>query len=104
MVFSIMAMAPGGVGASLLTRGGDLRPEERAAMQAYINERYGLDKPLPQQYLRWLNNVSPLGFEKDDDLESYFRFKKPDLGMSFAKNRPVTELISDALPLSLIHI
>ena len=38
MVFSIMAMAPGGVGASLLTRGGDLRPEERAAMQAYINE------------------------------------------------------------------
>ena len=40
MVFSIMAMAPGGVGASLLTRGGDLRPEERAAMQAYINERY----------------------------------------------------------------
>ena len=63
IVFSIMAMAPGGVGASLLTRGGDLRPEERAAMQAYINERYGLDKPLPQQYLRWLNNVSRLVFE-----------------------------------------
>ena len=90
MVFSIMAMAPGGVGASLLTRGGDLRPEERAAMQAYINERYGLDKPLPQQYLRWLNNVSPLGFEKDGGSENHFGFKTPDLGMSFAKNRPVT--------------
>lgn len=102
MVFSIMAMAPGGVGASLLTRGGDLRPEERAAMQAYINERYGLDKPLPQQYLRWLNNVSPLGFEKDSNSESYFGFKTPDLGMSFAKNRPVTELISDALPITLL--
>ena len=101
MVFSIMAMAPGGVGASLLTRGGDLRPEERAAMQAYINERYGLDKPLPQQYLRWLNNVSPLGFEKDSNSESYFGFKTPDLGMSFAKNRPVTELISDALTIIL---
>ena len=49
MVFSIMALAPGGVGASLLTRGGDMRPEERAAMEAYVNERYGLDKPLPHR-------------------------------------------------------
>ena len=87
MVFSIMALAPGGVGASLLTRGGDLRPEERAAMEAYINQRYGLDKPLPHQYLRWLNNVSPLGFEEVDEGEDRFGFKVPDLGMSVAGDR-----------------
>ncbi|MDC0215018.1 ABC transporter permease [Gammaproteobacteria bacterium] len=102
MVFSIMALAPGGVGASLLTRGGDLRPEERAAMEAYINERYGLDQPLPQQYLRWLNNVSPFGFEKVETGEDRFGFKVPDLGMSFAKNRSVTELISEALPITML--
>ena len=102
MVFSIMALAPGGVGASLLTRGGDMRPEERAAMEAYVNERYGLDKPLPHQYLRWLNNVSPLGFEKIDEGKERFGFKVPDLGMSFAKNRSVTELISEALPITLL--
>ena len=102
MVFSIMALAPGGVGASLLTRGGDMRPEERAAMEAYVNERYGLDKPLPHQYLRWLNNVSPLGFEKIDEGKERFGFKVPDLGMSFAKNRSVTELVSEALPITLL--
>ena len=32
LVFAVMAAAPGGVGASLLSRSGDLRPEERAAM------------------------------------------------------------------------
>ena len=103
LVFSVMAMAPGGVGASLLSRAGDMRPEERAALEAYVNERYGLDKPLPVQYLRWLNNVSPIGFRTDENREpDGFDFKVPDLGMSFAKNRPVTELVAEALPITLL--
>jgi peptide/nickel transport system permease protein len=103
LVFAVMAAAPGGVGASLLSRSGDLRPEERAAMERYINERYGLDKPMPMQYLRWLNNVSPLGFRKDENNEDAgFGFKVPDLGMSFAKNRPVTQLVAQALPITLL--
>lgn len=103
LVFAIMAMAPGGVGASLLSRGGDMRPEERAAMENYINERYGLDKPMPMQYLRWLNHVSPIGFKTSNSGESQgFGLKLPDLGQSFAKNRPVTELVSEALPITLL--
>ncbi len=103
LVFSIMALAPGGVGASLLGAAGDMRPEERAAMEAYINARYGLDQPLPVQYLRWLNRVSPIGMRTDENMQpDGFGFKVPELGMSFAKNRPVTELISEALPITLL--
>jgi peptide/nickel transport system permease protein len=103
LVFAIMALAPGGVGASLLSQSGDLRPEERAAMEAYVNERYGLDQPLPMQYLRWLNNVSPIGFGRDaQGVDQGFGFKVPDLGMSFAKNRPVGALVSEALPVTLL--
>lgn len=103
LVFAIMAIAPGGVGASLLTRAGDMRPEERAALEHYINERYGLDKPMPLQYLRWLNNVSPVGLRTGANGEDAgFGFKTPDLGMSFAKNRPVTDLVAAALPITLL--
>ena len=103
LVFAIMAAAPGGVGASLLGLAGDLRPEERAAMESYLNERYGLDRPLPVQYLKWLNNVSPIGFRADENRQPQgFGLKVPDLGMSFAKNRPVTELVSEALPVTLL--
>ncbi len=103
LVFAVMAMAPGGVGASLMSRAGDMRPEERQAMMAYYNARYGLDRPMPVQYLRWLNNVSPIGFESLPGGErGSFGFKTPDLGMSFVKNRPVLDLIADALPVTLL--
>lgn len=103
LVFMIMAAAPGGVGANLLGQGGDMRPEERAVMQAYLNDRYGLDKPLPAQYLRWLNNISPIGFRQTADREpDGFGFKAPDFGESFAKNRPVADLIAQALPVTLL--
>ena len=102
-VFSVMAMAPGGIGASLMTRGGDMRTEERLAMQAYLNERYGLDDPLALQYVRWLNRVSPVGTTNAPDGSlSGFGFKVPDLGMSFVKNRPVLDLVAEALPITLL--
>ncbi len=62
IVFAVMANAPGGIGASLLSRTGDMRPDERRAREEYLNQRYGLDKPKTIQYLRWLNKVSPIGF------------------------------------------
>jgi len=103
LVFAVMAMAPGGVGANLLSGSGDMRPEERRAMIEYYNARYGLDQPLPMQYLRWLNNISPLGFETlPDGSRGAFGFKVPDLGTSFVKNRPVLDLIGEALPVTLL--
>ncbi len=62
VIFFLMALSPTSIVDTLLPPGGDLRPGERALREAYIQERYGLGDPAPVQYLRWLNNVSPVGF------------------------------------------
>lgn len=69
IVFFALAMAPGGIGASLLTRSGELRPDQRRIREDYLNKRYGLDKPKVVQYLRWLNKVSPIGFASYADTD-----------------------------------
>ena len=67
VVFLVMALAPGGVGASLLSQEGAMRPEQRAALRRYYNKRYGLDRPILVQYGHWLNHVAPLGFAIYED-------------------------------------
>ncbi len=62
IVFTVMANAPGGIEATVMPRDAELKPEERRAVQNYINKRYGLDKPMVLQYFRWLNKISPIGF------------------------------------------
>jgi len=64
VVFLVMAMSPGGVGGALLKgeMGAEMDAEKTRAMKAYYERRYGLNQPLHVQYLRWLNQVSPLGF------------------------------------------
>jgi len=62
IVFFVLANAPGGIGASLLSRDATMRPDQRRVREEYLNRRYGLDKPKIVQYLRWLNKVSPIGF------------------------------------------
>src|SRR3954468_3379812 len=78
VVFFTIALAPGGIGGSLLSNEGGMRPAERAARRQYLNERYGLDKPLIVQYLRWLNNVLPFGFDtyKSTDPEAVAAYKR----------------------------
>lgn len=105
VVFLTMALLPGGVGAALHNSEFGMRPEERKAMEAYYRERYGLDQPLHRQYLRWLGHVSPIGSkERGTGFPSRWRvgLKPPDLGESFAKHRPVSTLIAEALPVSLL--
>ncbi|HEY7116863.1 MAG TPA: ABC transporter permease [Tepidisphaeraceae bacterium] len=130
LVFLVMAMAPGGVAGALLSAQGNMRPEERRLRMEYLNRRYGLDKPIMVQYGRWLNRVSPIGFRTytDDDPkvrdaaararqagegvkpsvragELDFRhptIKWPDLGDSFLRNRPVIEIVKEALPITLL--
>lgn len=69
IVFLVMSNAPGGIEATVMPRDAQLKPEERQALQKYLNKRYGLDKPKIIQYLRWLNKISPVGFalHADDD-------------------------------------
>jgi peptide/nickel transport system permease protein len=63
LVFFVVALGPGGITAIALTNEGTMRPEAKKAREEYMNERFGLKKPLIVQYGRWLNSVSPLGFE-----------------------------------------
>ena len=45
-VFFVMAMTPGGIGASLLNNEGNLDPYQKRILEAYYKKRYDLDKPL----------------------------------------------------------
>ena len=102
LVFFVMALSPGGAGADL-SKGEGMRPEERRALQKYLNERYGLDKPLLVQYVRWLNRVSPIGLKTNEDGSlGAPTIKTPDLGHSFILHRPVGDLMKERLPITLL--
>ncbi|ACL72036.1 ABC transporter permease [Thioalkalivibrio sulfidiphilus] len=105
VVFVVMAAAPGGISAQALVDGLNLEPQAKKALEDYYNRRYGLDQPAPVQYLRWLNNVSPVGFQIDEttgELGRFSFFKGSDLGMSFRYGRPVMDLIAERLPITLL--
>ena len=55
VVFTVMVMSPGGISAQSLVEGANMKPQEKQALMEYYNQRYGLDKPPPVQYLRWLS-------------------------------------------------
>ena len=104
VVFSVMVLSPGGISAQSLVEGADMKPQEKQALLAYYNKRYGLDQPAPVQYLRWLNNVSPIGFTLDTDGKlGHFSFNKGmDLGDSFHYGRPVAEILAERIPITLL--
>jgi peptide/nickel transport system permease protein len=103
VVFTVMAAAPGGISAQSLIEGQNLEPEVKRAMEEYYNRRYGLDQPPPIQYLRWLNNISPVGFTMDEDNHiDGFGFKGSDLGKSFLYGRDVSSLIAERVPITLL--
>ncbi|NMG04427.1 ABC transporter permease [Azoarcus taiwanensis] len=104
VVFVVMAAAPGGISAQSLVDGTNLEPETRRALEDYYNRLYGLDQPAPVQYLRWLNNISPIGFsrEADGSLGSFSLWKGSDLGVSFRYGRPVIDLLAERLPITLL--
>ncbi len=104
VVFITMAAAPGGISSQALVDDFGLNPQEKKALQDYYNRRYGLDQPAPMQYLRWLNNISPIGFEMQDNGD-YGRFsftKGSDLGDSFRYGRKVVDLLQERLPITLL--
>jgi peptide/nickel transport system permease protein len=79
IVFITLKMIPGDPVSSLL--GPSSTPQARAD----LIHRYGLDKPLPTQYLTWLGNVV-----------------QGDLGRSIARQQPARPMVIDAFKNTLI--
>jgi peptide/nickel transport system permease protein len=105
VTFSIVALSPGGLGGSLLGPNSQLRPEERKAVLAYYSARYGIDQPGYKQYLRWLGHVSPIGPKNPGDgWPGSWRLglKVPDLGESWQVHRPISDLLRESLPITLL--
>ncbi len=80
LVFVIMHMIPGSFVDVLLGIGTDISDEQIALIEA----AYGLDKPLPLQYIYWLGNVL-----------------RGDLGTSLRTGNPVSQEILMRLPVTL---
>lgn len=104
VVFAIMAASPGGISSQALVEGQNLEPQAKKALMEYYNRRYGLDDPPPIQYLRWLNNVSPIGFtfNEANEISGFSLLKGSDLGESFRYGRPVAGLLADRVPITLL--
>jgi len=62
LVFMLIALSPGGIGASLRVAGGQMEASRAAQLEAYLQDRYGLDDPVLMQYVRWVGRISPLKF------------------------------------------
>ena len=80
LVFALIHAAPGDPFTAALEN-----PAVTADVRAAWRAAYGLDRPLTEQYLRYVTNV--------------FR---GDLGFSFSLQRPVIDAIGDALPNTLL--
>jgi len=80
LVFAAMRLIPGSFVDVMIGVGPDVSEEQRSAIAA----SYGLDQPLPIQYLRWLGNVLT-----------------GDLGNSLRTGQPVAQAILDRLPVTL---
>lgn len=66
LLFMLVALAPGGVGAALRQQGGSGGQEASWVQKAYLDDRYGLNDPVHSQYVRWLRRISPLKFGPRD--------------------------------------
>jgi peptide/nickel transport system permease protein len=103
VVFGVMSLTPGEAGGEDLTAVEGLDPEQVAAIREYRRTRFGLDQPPHIRYLRWINQVSPVGFSVNEDGElADFGFKSINLGYSIKRQRPVTDLLAEALPITLL--
>ena len=70
LMFLLLAMAPGGIGAGAVRAGGGAQVEgsKLAVIQAYFEDRYGTKDPVLVQYGRWLARISPVKFGARDQI------------------------------------
>ena len=95
LIFLLVAMSPGGVGAALQVSGGGQMDSGSVAQQrAYLEDRYGLDDPVLMQYLRWVARVSPVKFGARDQFVGDERFGDP----KSVDEPPLWSWFADELP------
>jgi peptide/nickel transport system permease protein len=80
IAFFLIHLAPGDPFADAMAN-----PRVSEAVRAHWREAYGLDKPLPQQFGMYIASVA-----------------RGDLGWSFSLQRPVMDVLGDALPNTLL--
>lgn len=78
-VFTLIHLMPGGADQVIFN------PRLDAAGRAAIRASFGLDQPLPVQYIKWLGNMLIGNF-----------------GFSFQTRQPVTDLLSERFPNTLV--
>ena len=83
ITFFIVHLAPGDPMNIYLERQQERREMDPRLIER-IREKYGLDQPLPVQYVKWIGNLA-----------------RGDLGESFRYRRPVASLLAERIPYTL---
>ncbi|MGV6814692.1 MAG: ABC transporter permease [Phycisphaerales bacterium] len=97
LVFMLIALSPGGIGAALTAGDGQMEQTSRAIKEAYLEDRYGLDAPAYVQYVRWLGRISPVKFGTRDQIDPTGEFISPPKPV---KVPPLWEWYTDKLPMA----
>jgi peptide/nickel transport system permease protein len=85
VVFGISRLAPGNPVSLSMGPGGQLDAQRAADVRKARMQLYGLDKPIPVQYVNWLKRVVTF-----------------DFGDSIKHHRPVIDIIKERLPITLM--
>ena len=98
LLFALVNLAPGGP-MTAYSRSNRIAPEKKEA----IRRSFGLDKPLPVQYIVWLigNDWMPVDTDGNGVTDSYGTRKgvlRGDFGFSYRNREPVLDQIADRLP------
>lgn len=80
LTFVLVHLAPGDPMTVALDR-----PGISEEIRQHWRERFGLDRPIGEQYLRWVANAA-----------------RGELGFSFSHHRPVRDVLADSMPRTLL--
>jgi peptide/nickel transport system permease protein len=78
--FALIHLAPGDPFSAVMDN-----PKVSESVRQTLRAQYGLDKPLPEQFARYVGSLA-----------------RGDLGWSFSHDRPVLEVLANALPNTLL--
>ncbi len=85
VAFVVVQLPPGDYVTSYIATLAEMGERVSDAEVAALTQQYGLDQPMPLQYVKWISNMV-----------------QGNWGMSFQLNRPVLDLIAERLPLTLV--